>query len=100
MNIHMTTLACPYCERGHLTLNSGMATCLPYINRLNSNKITSDKHVEVLHAIACYAEACYLRVTIDKDVISEEELSYMYMIQFTLGYQFITATPLRSRNLP
>ena len=44
MNIHMTTLACPYCERGHLTLNSGMATFLPYINRLNSNKITSDNY--------------------------------------------------------
>ena len=43
----MTTLACPYCEIGHVTLNSGLATFLPCLNRLNSNKITSDKSVEV-----------------------------------------------------
>ena len=37
-------------------------------------------------AIACYAEARYLRLTIDKDLISEEKLLYLYFIQFTLGY--------------
>ena len=37
-------------------------------------------------AIACYAEARYLRLTIDKDLISEEKLFYLYFIRFTLGY--------------